>query len=145
MEFKKIDVTNDDLRWGVLYKEYSSDDKIEISVCTVLYGYRVKVRFVDAMDYLHDYCAGSIQENVEMLFAQVRAVLERYEPKMIHTIGWPKENIRPIFNDPIVYPLVCEFAGEVEPEDLPQLSLLKAQTFRASGIERMLSNINNNS
>ena len=93
--------------------------EIEIGVFPVMFGYRVRVGMVGSWTMELDYCAGPKQEDVEQVYSLTIAILNKNMDKIKEgdfmpaiTKGFPKQDVKPMFNDPDCFIALAKEAGD---------------------------------
>ena len=75
--------------------------RIHMGIYTVIYGYRVRAGFYRDRHsfYMLDYCCGSNQVHVEMIYSMVKNILEQKEYSEDIFNCFPRQERKPFFTD----------------------------------------------
>jgi len=87
---------------GVMYAYLiqSEGGLIEIGLCPVIFGWRVRAGFSGRMYTEIDWCCGDDQVRVEYAFSAIKAILEKRSEDANSFDGVPQfSKIKPYFND----------------------------------------------
>lgn len=131
MKFSPAEDSGQDL----ICRKISESGLIEIGVHHVMFGHRIRVGYAGRQYCELDYCAGANQEDVERLYAVIETVLSNQDEKTIDWDIFPKQNIKPVFNDSACWSALIKLAGDIsEIQKLPNLQALKNKMFEDLGL-----------
>jgi hypothetical protein len=102
----------------LLYRQVSDDNRIEMGVGPVMFGFRVRAGFTGDDGFYIDYCAGADVEFLKTLYALVLLGLQKHR-----FADFPKQEMKPFYNDPVHFAELIKLTGATsdEIEDLRRL------------------------
>lgn len=78
----------------------SEDGKIEMGIYPTIYGFRIRAGKVGSMFYYLDWCCGARQNDVEMVYAVMKRILESREADKAFEGLRGHSDIKPLMLDP---------------------------------------------
>lgn len=122
--------TDDNTDPHSFYRKLSESGTIEICVCPVLYGFRVRAGYTRMGIYELDYCAGNNTKDVELIYACVLGILSQAtenEPNLFERFA--VQRVKPMYNDLDCFSRLLTLAAYsyVTKVSLPDLHKLKEE------------------
>lgn len=101
MKWNKVELEDWEKDYGYMYCKRSEDEKWEILVGVVMYGYRVYVRQVhDRAGFTAEYCGGKKAKDVRSLYQTIEMQLSKDGKSMRELLGEiPRMEVRPYTKD----------------------------------------------
>ncbi len=98
-------------------------DKLEIGIFPTIFGYRIRVGYINDQVYMLDYCAGANQKHVEEIYSRVLHIL-RYQ-ETIDLSVFPYFKVKPIHNDKECIDKLRELSQGAEMLTIPDVTIYK--------------------
>lgn len=106
----------DNVEAGLYQRMISDDNKIEMGIYPVLFGYRIRAGYVGDCAYHIDWCAGNDQKIITLLYSILKNILESgFDMKKLPG----SSAIKPFYNDVAFTSFVNSLV--VKPLDVIQL------------------------
>jgi hypothetical protein len=116
---------------GLYKRKTSSDGVYEIGIYPVIFGFRIRAGFVGRMWCELDYCAGADLTMINLLYNIVVTIMsKRIEQNENPFAGFPKQDVKPMINDPECLQKMMELFKDYKIEEAVTITNEDLQSFR---------------
>lgn len=125
-----LKLVRDDAKEEKFFRHVSENNIIEMFIYPVMFGYRVRIGYVENVGALeYDYCAGAEQKNVQLLFSILKTILENMTETEFESCEFPWQERKPVFNDIKCFTSLLEMAGELKIVEIPTVFEFRKKVF----------------